>query len=112
MNATLKTIWATFTMSTNEGAKHGDEDEHIHENVHQVIIHFLEGLEFHRQLLIRHFFVSLNTKLSPKDKTNPRKKKLKIFFQMDVKVGGNPVCKTHILKVPFLIKHHINPQCS
>lgn len=34
--ATLKTVQATFTMSTNEGAKHGDEDEHIHENAHQV----------------------------------------------------------------------------
>jgi hypothetical protein len=34
-------------MNTNEGAKHGDEDEHIHENAHQVISHFLEGLELH-----------------------------------------------------------------
>jgi hypothetical protein len=32
-------------MSTNEGVKHGDEDEHIHENAHQAMIHFLKGLE-------------------------------------------------------------------
>jgi hypothetical protein len=32
-------------MNTIEGAKHGDKDEHIHENAHQVTLHFLEGLE-------------------------------------------------------------------
>jgi hypothetical protein len=38
--------------------------------------------------------------------------KLRIFFQMDVKAGGNPTRKTHILKVPFLIIHRIDPRCS
>jgi hypothetical protein len=45
MDAISKTTWVAFAMNTNQGAKHGDEDEHIHENAHQVIIHFLEGLE-------------------------------------------------------------------
>ncbi len=33
MDAISKTTWVAFAMSTNEGAKHG-EDEHIHENAH------------------------------------------------------------------------------
>ncbi len=74
MDATLKIVCATLTMNTNEGAKHGDDDEHIHENAHQVILHFLEVLELYYQLLIRHSFVSSNTKLNSKDKTNPRKR--------------------------------------
>jgi hypothetical protein len=45
MDAISKTARVAFAMSTNEGAKHGDEDEHIHENAHQVKIHFLEGLK-------------------------------------------------------------------
>jgi len=45
MDAISKTTWVAFVMNTDEGAKHGDEDEHIHENAHQVTIHFLEGLE-------------------------------------------------------------------
>lgn len=109
MDAISKTTWVAFAMNTNEGVKHVDENEHIHENAHQITNHFLEGLEFYCQLLIRHLFVSSNTKLSSKDKTNPREKenlhkvtKLRIFFQMDVEDGGNSTHKTHILKVLFL----------
>jgi hypothetical protein len=45
MDAISKTTWVAFAMSTYKGAKHGDEDEHIDENAHQVTIHCLEGLE-------------------------------------------------------------------
>jgi hypothetical protein len=105
-------------MSIDEGVKHGDEDEHIHESAHQITIHFKKGIGTLMPPLIRHLFVSSNTKLSSKDKTNPRERKrekekdnlhkvakLKIFFQIDVKACGNPTRKTHRLKVPFLIIH-------
>jgi hypothetical protein len=34
MDAISKTAWVAFAMSTDEGAKYGDENEHIYENAH------------------------------------------------------------------------------
>ncbi len=50
---------------------------------------------------------------SKREKENLHKvAKFIILFPMDVNVGGNLKHETHILKVPFLIIHCIDPQCN
>jgi hypothetical protein len=82
MDATLKTIQATLTMSTNEGAKHGDDDEHIHENAHQVIIHFFKGIGILLPTSNKAFFCLLKHKVEPKGQDQSEREKKRTFTEL------------------------------